>query len=348
MKKKILALIASATALFALASCGSSSAGTSYNGAYWFKSNDEKLAAKTERIEYKVYFSKGDGTLWNNSKLNSSSLSFSVKDDSSYVTELTYNADGTYLYKTYLKIFGAYTLADNSVREVADETVTETTFSGDAVFTPIKSVKTVRNTVPSAIGGTYDFYTTAYTSTVTYDGTAATTKIELNEGDESPEQFIERAKKETVIKKYNKNAYIDNSLMLLMFRNFKYTAGMSYSFASIEPLSGESNSITGSIYTTSTSSKTSATDNQYLVTCPISDVKFGSVPNRSKFTFNVVRMDFSTSGTTGQNFMRAYFAESCQDYSETNFTRHLPVMISQPMIFNTGYLVYELTTASLI
>ena len=141
---------------------------------------------------------------------------------------------------------------------------------------------------------------------------------------------------------------MDNGLMLLLFRNFKYDGALNYSFSTIEPLSGELQSVTGSIYREVTSAKDSSSTNQYTV-CPIKDVKFDSLPGRAYYTFNVVRMDFSTSGTTGQNFMRAYYAESMQGNTDTkNFTRHLPVMISQPTIFNTGFLVYELSSVSFI
>ena len=351
MKKKILAAVSGMLALFALASCGSSSGGASYNGSYWYQStSDEKKAGGTERTEYNVYWSSGkDGKLWNKETMNAS-LSFKTTgNDSKYVTELTVNADGTYTYKTTLTISGVYTLADKSEKVVSDTTETEITFKGmEDDFTPIKSVKKIYNTVPYPSAGSYSFLTSSYTSTVNYEGTTAKSSIELNKDDESPEQFVQRAKKEIEVKKYNKNAYMDNGLMLLLFRNFKYDGALNYSFSTIEPLSGELQSVTGSIYREVTSAKDSSSTNQYTV-CPIKDVKFDSLPGRAYYTFNVVRMDFSTSGTTGQNFMRAYYAESMQGYTDTkNFTRHLPVMISQPTIFNTGFLVYELSSVSFI
>lgn len=350
MKKKILAAVSGILAIFALASCGSSTGGASYNGSFWYQStSDEKLAGKTEKTEYNVYWSSGEGTLWNRETLNSA-LSFKTTgNDSKYITELTVNADGTYTYKTTLTIAGVYTLADKTEKEISDTTETEVTFKGlEDDFTPIKSVKKVYNTVPYPSAGSYTFLTSSYTSTINYEGTTAKSSISLNEDDESPEQFIQRANKEIEVKKFNKNAFIDNGLMLLLFRNFKYDESLSYSFGTIEALSGELQSVTGSIYRETTSAKDSSTTNQYTI-CPIADVKFDSLPNRARYTFNVVRMDFSTSGTTGQNFMRAYYAESCQGYTDTkNFTRHLPVMISQPTIFNTGYLVYELSSVSFI
>ena len=68
----------------------------------------------------------------------------------------------------------------------------------------------------------------------------------------------------------------------------------------------------------------------------------------SDYSFNVVRMDFSTSGTTGQTFMRAFYSQSYDGATDANSTRHIPVMIAQPSIFNTGFLVYELRSATFI
>lgn len=355
MKKKILAAISLTLSVLAFASCSGAASETAYVGSYWNKdTTNETPAGKTETLEYIVESDDGSNKLWNNARKNDH-LSFktvSVTDEngktvaSSYKTVLTANEDGTYVYKTTLTVYGQYE-TNGVTRDVADVTETETTFGDyNKGFAPIKSVKTVSNTVPYSSSSAYVFKKTHYRSTTTYSGNDATVKIEILDGDESPEQFKERAKKETSISKYNKKAYIDNDLMLLLFRNFKHEANMSYSFRSIEPLSGELQSVTGSVYTkTSTDGKNSASL-EYLVTSPLlKNVQLGTSP-RHDYSFNVVRMDFSTSGSTGQNFMRAYYAQSYEGASEANSARHIPVMIAQPMILNTGFLVYSIKTAT--
>lgn len=355
MKKKILAAISLTLSVLAFASCSGSASTTAYAGSYWNKdTTNETAVGKTETLEYIVESDDGTNKLWNNARKNDN-LSFKTVSNtdengktvsSSYKTVLTANEDGTYVYKTTLRVYGEYE-SNGIIKGVADVTETETTFGNyNSGFTPIKSVKTVLNTVPYSASGSYEFITTHYRSTISYEGNDATVKIEILEGDQSPEQFTERAKKETSISKYNKKAYIDNDLILLLFRNFKHEASMSYSFRAIEPLSGEIQSVTGSIYTkTATDSKNSASL-EYLVTSPLlKNVQLGTSP-RHDYSFNVVRMDFSTSGTTGQNFMRAYYAQSYEGASESNSVRHIPVMIAQPMILNTGFLVYSIKTAT--
>lgn len=135
-------------------------------------------------------------------------------------------------------------------------------------------------------------------------------------------------------------------LMLLLFRNFKHEANMSCSFKTIEPLSGELNSVTGSVYTRASAEKNSSSYD-YLTTCSLKKVLLGTPPYHD-YSFNVVRMDFSTSGTTGQTFMRAFYSQSYEGATDSNSTRHIPVMIAQPSIFNTGFLVYELRSATFI
>ncbi len=357
MKKKILAAVSLTLSVLAFASCSSAAAETVYVGSYWNKdTTNETPAGKTETLEYIVESDDGSNKLWNNARKNDN-LTFktvSVTDEngktvaSSYKTVLTANEDGTYLYKTTLTVYGQYE-SNGTTRDVADVTETETVFGDYSKgFAPVKSVKTVLNTVPYSTNAAYEFIKTHYRSTTTYEGNDATVKIEILDGDQSPEQFTERAKKETSVSKYNKKAYIDNELMLLLFRNFKHEANMSYSFRAIEPLSGEIKSVTGSIYTrtsTSADNKNSASL-EYLVTSPLlKNVQLGTSP-RHDYSFNVVRMDFSTSGSTGQNFMRAYYAQSYEGASESNSVRHIPVMMAQPMILNTGFLVYSIKTAA--
>ncbi len=360
MKKKFIAAISGALALFAFASCGQTTPPTTFTGSYWNQNTaSETPVGKEEVIEYKVYSVDEKDGLWNKTQQNDY-LGFkttTVTDDngktlsSRYKTSLVANEDGTYLYKTSLTVYGSYEVkTTGDVHDFTDVTETETLFEGiNKGFNPIKSVKTVDNTVPYSSKNGYDFKRTRYTSTINYADGNAVAKIEIHEGDESGEQFYERAKKDIEAKNYAKNGYIDINLMLLLFRNFKHEANMSYSFKTLEPLSGELQSVVGSVYTRTSTEKNSATY-EHLYVCSLKNVLLGAGSPRYDYSFNVVRMDFSTSGTTGQTFMRAYYSQGYEGESETNqnSSRHIPVMIAQPTIFNTGFLVYELDKASFI
>ena len=355
MKKKILVAVSGILAAAMLTACGQTAAGTTYNGSYWNKdTSDEKVTGKTETLEYNVYSAEEKDGLWNKTQSNSA-LTFKTASvipesgqtvSSNYKTTLSAADDGTYVYKTELNVYSDYTV-DNESHLFYDKTETETVFGGfDKGFAPIKSVKTVFNTVPFYSGNTYEFRLVHYESTVTYADGKASVSIEVFDDDQSPEQFKERAKKAIEINKYDKNAYIDMNLMLLLFRNFKHEANMSYSFKSVEPLSGELQSVVGSVFT-KTSTEKNSSSLEYLSACNLSNVAFGNA-TRHNYSFNVVRMDFSTTGSTGQTFMRAFYAQSYDGATEANSARHIPVMIAQPTIFNTGFLVYELKTASLM
>lgn len=355
MKKKILVAVSGILAAAVLTACGQTAATTTYNGSYWNKDTSDEIAAgKTETLEYNVYATEEKDGLWNKTQANSV-LSFKTTNvisesgqtlSSSYKTTLTAADDGTYVYKTTLNVYGEYETNENTY-SVNDVTTTETVFGKfDKNFAPIKSVKTVSNTVPFYSGNAYEFKLVHYESTVTYADGTASVSINVFDDDESPEQFKERAKKVTEVSKYNKSAYIDMNLMLLMFRNFKHEANMSYSFKTVEPLSGELQSVSGSIYT-KTSTEKNSSSLEYLSACSLSNVAFGNAM-RHNYSFNVVRMDFSTTGSTGQTFMRAFYAQGYDGATEANSARHIPVMIAQPTIFNTGFLVYELKTANLM
>ena len=358
MKKKIIATISCALAVFALAGCGQTTSSIAFNGSYWNKdTSNDTPAGKEEFIEYSVY-SVEENDLWNKTQTNAI-LKFRTREEtdesgktvsSSYKTVLRSNEDGTFTYKTTLTVYGTYEISgdEENARDFADVTETETTFEGyNTSFRPIKSVKKVSNTVPYPSGSTYSIKNARYVSTIDYTEKDAAIKIEILEGDESPEQFGERAKKDITVSKYNKNAYIDGELMLLLFRNFKHEANMSYSFKTIEPLSGELQSVTGSVYTKTSTEKNSASSYDYLTTCSLKKVLLGTPPYHD-YSFNVVRMDFSTSGSTGQTFMRAFYSQGYEGATDSNSTRHIPVMIAQPSIFNTGFLVYELRSATFI
>lgn len=370
MNKKVIASISGALTLLSLASCGSSVSGTNYNGTYWNKdASNQIVLGQTETLEYKVYSSSGkDLQLWNEG-LTNETLSFKTVNEisksvvtkneadgaekipceSTYKTEITVSDDGLYyVYKTTLNVYGAYTVnsADGSeqVTEVCDVTETETVLKMfEDGFAPVSSIKRVDNVYPSSYGGT-QFLRAAYVSTIMYEGTTAKESIEILEGDTSPEQFKERAEKDIEIKKYNKSAYIDNSLIIPLFRNFKYSANMSYSFRSIEPLSGEIMNVSGAVHT-KTITESNSSSLEYLDVCVLNGVKLGN-HRYDRVPFDVVRVDFSTTGTTGQTFMRAFYAENYEQATDKNAARHIPVMIAQPTIFNTGFLVYEIYNAS--
>lgn len=325
-------------------------ANSTFNGTYWTDNpiNQEVEKGFYERVEYSVTAIEKDGDRAPAlSEINTDYLNFIVDPyNSSYVTEIE-EKDGLYVYRTKLVICGEYTYGeDGSYLVEGDVTETETSFKGmKEGFACVKSVKRVKNTYPTEQAPKDDtaFVTVSADFTVDYTDKKAT--LTVTPRDEISKTYLSSVDEPVTVKKYNKNAYIDNELMLLMFRNFQYDKSLSYTFSTIESASGTLKGIVGSAKTSTAVSQTSEDElsaNQTIdITCNID----GSMMKRS---FNAFGVTFKTTGEFAQSFAHVYYAKSIGDDTTDaqNDSRHYMVKCYRPMIYNTGYLVYTIKTVS--
>lgn len=358
MKKRIIASCLVALSACAFVGCGNAAVGTKYVGEYWKKDYDNAAAVSSvyERLVYRVS-AEGYEKDWGGSKVENN-LVFDIDESRSrYVTELTTNADNTrYVYKTELTVYGEYRIDDKVLAVIdGDKIVSSTEFYGfQDGFKPVKSEKTVSNTVLEyKDSGAYEFEKREYRTTAEYDGTTALSSAEVVDGNFEA-AFEERVKNVVKIKKYAKNNYIDNELIFLLFRNFKYDSSTSYSFNSIDNVSGELKSVNGSVMTTSSS--TESTQGSVAVvpyTAKDCSLSGGNIGKGDK-DFDVCKMSFSTTDKYGQTFAKVFYAtavrssstSSSESAAEVNTVRHVPVVIMQPLLYNLGVMKCSLDTAT--
>lgn len=338
MKKKFLGAIALALATLAFTSCGGGATGSTYAGTFWNKDPIADVSPIKETLKYRVSVEGKDGD-WGGSKYESA-LTFTPDEiHSSYVTELTLSEDGkNYVYTTTLTISGEYVSGDKKSKVENDTIETRTEFKGfNDGFTPIKSVRTVKSTAPGINGEKIE-----YVATTVYEGTTATSSIDIL-SDNADAAFKKRAENDIKVKKYNKKAYIDNDLMILMFRNFKYDTSTSYSFRTIDVVSGELKSVTGAIKTRGDqNSKTSA--QAVTPTFPY-QVNKCSLNGRTTFdnvTFSASEIVFQMTGKFAQTIAKVYYGSTAGDNKNC---RHAPIVIMQPFA-SIGILKLTLESAA--
>ena len=338
MKKKFLGAVALTLAIFSFTSCGSGTVGSTYAGAFWYKESNVDLLPINEKLTYGVTVEGKDGD-WGGSK-SESVLTFTPDDKtSSYVTELTVSDDRkNYVYTTKLTISGEYVSGDKKSTVENDTIETVTTFTGfNDGFTPIKSVRTVKSTTPGIDGDKIE-----YVATTVYEGTTATSSVEIL-SEKADAAFKKRAENAIKVKKYNKKSYIDNDLMILMFRNFKYDASTSYSFRTIDVVSGELKNATGAIKTRGEqNSKTSA--QTATPTFPYT-VKNWSLDGGRTFkdvSFSASEIVFQTTGEFAQTIAKVYYGNTAGDNRDC---RHAPIVIMQPFA-SIGILKLTLESAT--
>ena len=350
MKKVIAASVASLLAVFVLTGCAS---GNSKNfAATYFSKNAETTGTATvsETLSYNVtsYAKVSDTVLKDKipeiAVLNSS-LSFEVDGaTSSYTTTLFNDESGkNYVFKSRLIVAGKYVYGSKKAEYAVERDVTDITATFRNIgskFQPVSVTKTAKNVVPLSAdpSGEKDFVTLDYTYTVNYGSSA---KITVKANDETTKKyFTAQTDKPTEIKKYNKKDFVENDILYTVFRNFDYTSDFTYAYKTIDAVSGALTSASASMISSNTASTS--------VQLPSYVNLYGSSYN----SFNAYGVKFSTTGNYGKAYAYCYFAKSINyggetaDKDDKNVTRRVPLIIAQPSIHNTGYLVFTLTNAT--
>lgn len=348
MKKKLSLLLSGILCLGLLTSCGSTT-NSGYAGTYWLENPIHKQVDESfyEKIEYKVTTEEDcEGTTLTN--LNKDALFLSIDSNkSSYVTEL-YGENGLYVYKTTLTLYGEYIFAGDGYVVDGDVTQTETSFKGyEDGFACVKSVKTIKNTLPvtSTPTSADDFAVVEATITTDYGPKNATHTLTADEKNKS---YFNSLVEPVTIKKYNKKSYIENDLIMLMARNFAYEDTLNYTFSSIESATGELTELKIAPFTKTTSngSSDSATSSSAIRTLTVENCQLDGVIRN--VNFNTYRLKFSTTGEYAQDFTYAYYAKSLDNDSDDpqNLSRHYMVKCYKPALYNLFYMVFTIDTVT--
>ena len=353
MKKVIAVLTASFLAVFALTGCSKSN--SKNFAATYFSKNAETTGTATvsETLTYDVssYTKLSDtylkGLFPEISVLNED-LSFEVDSSNSNYTTTIYNTeDGkNYVFKSRLIIAGKYVYGSKKTEYAVERDVTDitVTFKGiGSKFQPVSVTKTAKNVVPlsTAPSSGKDFVTLDYTYTVAY-GSSAKITVKAND-DTTAKYFTAQTRKPTEIKKWNKKDFVENDILYTVFRNFDYSSDFSYAYNTIDAVSGALTSASASMIGSATASTTvKLPSNVYLY-------------SGSYSAFNAYGVKFATTGKYGKAYAYSYFAKSINnggeaadkdDKNDKNETRRVPLIIAQPSIHNTGYLVFTLKSAN--
>ena len=353
MKKVIAVLTASFLAVFALTGCSKSN--SKNFAATYFSKNAETTGTATvsETLTYDVssYTKLSDtylkGLFPEISVLNED-LSFEVDSSNSNYTTTIYNTeDGkNYVFKSRLIIAGKYVYGSKKTEYAVERDVTDitVTFKGiGSKFQPVSVTKTAKNVVPlsTAPSSEKDFVTLDYTYTVAY-GSSAKITVKAND-DTTAKYFTAQTRKPTEIKKWNKKDFVENDILYTVFRNFDYSPDFSYAYNTIDAVSGALTSASASMIGSATASTTvKLPSNVYMY-------------SGSYSAFNAYGVKFATTGKYGKAYAYSYFAKSINnggeaadkdDKNDKNETRRVPLIIAQPSIHNTGYLVFTLKSAN--
>lgn len=353
MKKVIAVLTASLLAVFALTGCSKSN--SKNFAATYFSKNAETTGTATvsETLTYDVssYTKLSDtylkGLFPEISVLNED-LSFEVDSSNSNYTTTIYNTeDGkNYVFKSRLIIAGKYVYGSKKTEYAVERDVTDitVTFKGiGSKFQPVSVTKTAKNVVPlsTAPSSGKDFVTLDYTYTVAY-GSSAKITVKAND-DTTAKYFTAQTRKPTEIKKWNKKDFVENDILYTVFRNFDYSPDFSYAYNTIDAVSGALTSASASmIGSAAASTIVKLPSNVYLY-------------SGSYSAFNAYGVKFATTGKYGKAYAYSYFAKSINnggeaadkdDKNDKNETRRVPLIIAQPSIHNTGYLVFTLHNAT--
>ncbi len=242
MKKLITAIILSIFLAFTITGCGAKT--LSYAGAYWHESGSGFVGFN----ETNVYSVEVVSTKPSNSTELVNEYVSLVIEDGEYTTNLKMLNDEThgnyYAYTTTLKIKGKYVF---ETQEFAfeDDITTTTLFNSFAKdFSVIRSNRKSNNstTLLAATSG-YEITKASYEFNIEYGSSdAVLTRTIIN-------SLNEESKDTTTIKKYAKSNYVDNELILLMPRAYKYDTPFTDNFNSI---SGVDKRNLGLYYTTAT------------------------------------------------------------------------------------------------
>ena len=330
------------------AGCSSSGIKTfKFSGAYWEDTPTGDVSRIYEELTYKVFSETFEqAKAFAPSGVQNTDLTYTVdSDNSSYKTVLCSSDDlKEYILTTELTISGTYVSGGKEYYVSGDTVITETHFKSFADgFKPISSKKQAKNTVLASdkIESEADLKKVGYTYEITY-GKVAEITLTPDEDEDSQTAFITN-QKSAEIKKYDKNAYIDNELIITLFRAFKYgddATTFSYSFNCIDSIACtlKSLSATAKNYASSQSGVSSHLQLQSDFPCPFYNA------NNVKREYTAFGVCFQTTGNSAQYFTTAYYATALKGNDGAN-TKNCPVKIYQNSIYNTGYIVYSLVKA---
>ncbi len=347
MKKKLSFLLASLLCFGALAGCNKRP-NSGFSGTYWLESHSATTVQKGfyEKIEYDVSFMEPDGDFAPVlHEMTEGYLNFTVDGEKSkYVAEL-YEEGGLYVYHTKLEIYGEYTFGEATYKVDGDITESITKFKGmDDNFACVEAVKKIKNVYPTIQTplNADDFVTVTAEFKTVYDGKKATLTVDAK--DDVSKGVLSSVQEPTTIKKYNKKAYIDNELMLLLFRNFSYDNSLSYTFRTLETTTGTLKEIIGQARLTQAT--TEANSNEAIRSFPLEsyiDNLGGRIPRK----FSCFGVTFKTTGEYSQDFAYAYYANKIEEEGIVqNDTRHYLIKCFRPAIYNIGYFVYTLDSVT--
>ena len=227
MKKVIISIILSIFLIFTMVGCGAD--GLDYQGAYWHE-NSTGFIGFNETNVYSVEVVSSKPSL--STEIKNEYVKLEI-EKGEYVTNLKMLKNeeygNYYVYTTTLDIKGKYVF-ETQEYAFEDVVVTETLFNGFSKdFSPISSKKTSTNSTTLLATSTgYDIVKASYEFIVEYGEKDATISRTIRNSLE------EETKDQTIIKKYAKDNYIDNELLFLMPRAFKYDTAFTKNFNTID------------------------------------------------------------------------------------------------------------------
>ena len=338
MKKKITAAVLAAMATAVFVGCSSEAVG--YSGAYWNdQPNSQTILPIYEKLTYDVTKVNGEDIGLSSYKRAGFELKIS---SGSYETELFTSDDNSeYIYKTSLKIKGAYIYGNKSY-EVDDYTQTETHFKGISDnLAPISSVKKLKNVTPSALEpqSENDFYEIEAEISVNYSGENADITSTIKNLKATDENAV--TERTATIKGYNKQSFIEDDIMIFAFRAFEINGSFSKAFTTLDASAEKVKNVKCEITGLAAAGGKDVPATPVTLKNVLTDDKL-----RDTIDFTTYGVTFSTTGGEAQAFRYVYYATNkVSDGVEVdNEHRHRPVRIYQPLIFSSGYLAFDLKT----
>lgn len=358
MKKKILAFLAGLTAIITASGCANV-ATSSFTGSYWLNDYTVKTAPDGfyEKIEYEISSVKSDDKsvipTYAPSIYQAGKLDLIVDSSkSSYVTEL-YTENGNYVYETSTTINATYNYNyDSATKTFKDSYVVENDFiktktifkDFNGKFAPIISEREASNVFPIYATPTKaeQFKKIGYKTVIEYGEKNAT--VTLIPADPISKEYLSSLKEPVTVKKYNKKAYIDNELIVLLFRSFKLDSSLSYTFSSIENVTGSLKQVIGKAKINNSTTSSDKTAQTSIIPMTIDACSLDCGKSRFSADFDALGVSFATTGEFAQTFITAYYETTLKGNSAGWNSKHIMIKSYQPAIYNCAYLVYTIHT----
>ena len=224
--KKILSIILTIVAIFALTACQKADASI-FNGSYWLSNpSDFGISSISETNVYAVTFTQSD---------ENAKIKINLSDSSSYTTVLTnttYDGKECYLLETELKMLGSID-NDGEITAIDDSISAKCYFYGlDEGLTPLYSERTVNaHSIVHSDSENYNVNKYNYTVKSTYSGTSCSADLDVTEKPESDESFVSSTFEYTGLT-YGK--YVDNELLLFAPRAMALNSATSKTFTTVD------------------------------------------------------------------------------------------------------------------